>query len=140
MNLKYILIFIITVLANTGYCQHEKDTINYRSLTYEVTGRDTNTIICTRGRYGQPDYKQWDSTYIFAHIIFPDLTFEYNEDSLYERTIEVMKLENIQMCYLWRDTKSLWMLPFSYQSAEMRNQDEKSSIGWIMITDKKLRL
>jgi len=113
--------------------------LNYSSLDYLIVDRDTNSITCQRGKYGNSDFYSYDSTYIFAHLIFPTLPMEFNEDSLSIRTKELMLKENIQMAYIWRDTESLWMLPFSYQSEEMREKEQISLVGWIMFTDDIIR-
>jgi hypothetical protein len=63
----------------------------------------------------------------------------FNQDSLSIRTLEVMRIENIQISYIWRDIKSLWMLPFSYRSEEMIKQEKISSIGWIKLPDSEIR-
>lgn len=106
-------------------------TVNSRHLDYLIVNKEMNSITCATGNYGDSGYLIYDSTYYFAHIIFPDLPLVFNEDSLALRTKEVMIAENIQTAYIWRDTESLWMLPFSRRTEEMREHYEMSFIGWI---------
>jgi hypothetical protein len=140
-NMMRTILTIILLLFTLGV-QAQKfkyQPIKYSSLYYVVNGRDTNTITCTSGNYGESDFKRYDSTYIFAHIIFPGLPMYFNQDSLSIRTLEVMRIENIQTSYIWRDIKSLWMLPYSYRSEEMTKQEKISSIGWIKLPDTEIR-
>jgi hypothetical protein len=141
-NIMMRIILIIIVLLFTRGVKAQKfqyQPIKCSSLHYVVNGRDTNTITCTLGNYGDSDFKRYDSSYIFAHIIFPSLPMYFNQDSLSIRTLEVMRIENIQISYIWRDIKSLWMLPFSYRSEEMIKQEKISSIGWIKLPDSEIR-
>lgn len=139
--MKSIITIILIFFAFVSKSQTTSlpSTINYKSLEYFVLDRDTNTIECVKGNYGESNYISYDSTYIFAHIIYPNLPMTFNQDSLSMRTKQVMIIENIQMSYIWRDTKSLWMLPFSHRSEEMRKEENISSIGWMMKQDKHIR-
>jgi hypothetical protein len=134
-----VVIVVVFVFKSEAQSSLFTPTINYATLEYFVVGRDTNTITCSKGNYGESNFERYDTINIFANIIYPNLPMVFSFDSLSIRTKEVMEIENIQISYIWRDTKSLWMLPFGYRSEEMIKQENKSSIGWMEITDEFIR-
>lgn len=134
-----IVIVLVFVFKSEAQSSRFTPTINYATLEYFVVGRDTNTITCSKGNYGESNFERYDTMNIFANIIYPNMPMVFRFDSLSMRTKEVMEIENIQLCYIWRDIKCLWMLPFSYRSEEMKKQENRSSIGWMKITDEFIR-
>ncbi len=131
-KVKTVVLFAVSFVTTSLLAQTDFTPTNSSvELEYEIVDRSPRTITCVSGEYNSPDHREWDSTYYFAHIIFPELTNQFNEELLSIRTLEIMKRENIQMAYIWRDKKSLWMLPFSYQSEEMSASYRKSHVGWV---------
>ena len=134
-----VVIVLVFVFKSEAQSSQFTPTINYATLEYFVVGRDTNTITYSKGNYGESNFERYVTINIFANSIYSNLPMVFSFDSLSIRTKEVMEIENIQISYIWRDTKSLWMLPFSYRSEEMIKQENKSSIGWMEITDEFIR-
>lgn len=133
------VIFFIFLVHFPALSQTDPPKYTYSKIEYEVLNQDTITIKRTNGKYNEPDYKQWDSTYVSADLVLYFLPVLIDADSLTAVVSNIYAMENIQVASLWRDKHALRWRVFSYRSEEMRKQDQSSYIGRFQQGDAVIR-
>ena len=129
-HLFYILIISVllpfTILSQTNSV---KSNVNYDTLKYLIKNIDTIVSHYQTGKYGEPDFKRWDSTKIWADIIFSDLPGKIDSIKLKNRVITIMKAKGINKAFIFRNDWSSTLFRFSSFSAAQKLREIDGYLG-----------